>query len=136
MAILRMSSVYAEAADRLPKDARAKLTKAYKLLVNNPRHPSLQLEKIKGAVRPDVYECWLDESWRLVLKDLGEMTFDLVYVGPHDEAIGYGARLREARAHYGSDKPLAERLESYLAGDDQAFEFIPVTPSDLEKFQT
>jgi hypothetical protein len=61
------------------------------------------------------------------------MTFDLVYVGAHDEAISYGARLREASVYYGSDVSSLERLNSYLAGDEQALEFTTVTLSDLER---
>ena len=133
MAILRMSNIFAESANRLPKEAKAKLPKVFMLLTNNPRHPSLQVKKIEGAVRTNVYECRLDQSWRIVLQELGEMTFDLVYVGAHDEAISYGARLREASVHYGSDVPILERLNSYLAGDEQALEFTTVTPSDLER---
>ena len=133
MAVLRMSSIFAESANRLPKEARAKLPKAFMLLTSNPRHPSLQLKKIKGAIRPNVYECRLDRSWRLILQGIGEMTFDLVYVGAHDEAIGYGARLRERGSPYGSSVSITERLESYLAGDEEALEFVTITPDDLER---
>ena len=62
------------------------------------------------------------------------MTFDLVYAGAHDEAINYGARLRERDSHYGSSVSIVERLESYLAGDDQALEFVAVASDDLERF--
>lgn len=134
MTILRMSSIFTESANRLPKAARAKLPKVFMLLTSNPRHPSLQLKKIKGAVRPNVYECRIDRSWRLILKEMGGMTFDLVFVGAHDEAINYGARLREGSFHYGSSVSILERLESYLAGDDQALGFVAVTSGDLERF--
>jgi hypothetical protein len=127
-----MSNIFAESAQRLPKDAKLKLTKAFSLLTKDPRHPSLQLKKIKGAVRPNVYECRLDQSWRVILQETGEMTFDLVYVGPHDEAISLGARLREAGASYGPQVSIVERLESFMAGDDQSIEFVAVSPSDLE----
>jgi len=134
MTILRMSNIFAKSADRLPKEARAKLPKAFKLLTSNPRHPSLQLKKIKGAVRPNVYECRLDQSWRLILQEMGDMNFDLIYVEAHDEAISYGARLREHGPRYDSSVSIVERLESYLAGDDQALEFVTLTPDDLARF--
>ena len=133
MAILRMSSIFAESANRLPKEEKAKLPKAFALLTNNPRHPSLQVKKIQGALRPNVYECRLDQSWRIILQEIGEMTFDLVYVGAHDEAISYGARLRESKPHYNSEIPIVECLELYLAGDDKALEFSNVTLADLER---
>ena len=133
MTILRMSSIFAESANCLPKETRAKLPKAFMLLTSNPRHPSLQLKKIKGAIRSNVYECRLDRSWRLVLQEMGDMNFDLVYVGAHDEAISYGARLRERGPRYDSSVSIVERLESYLAGDDQALEFVTLTPGDLAR---
>ena len=65
MAILTISSIFAESANRLPKETRAKLPKVFNFLITNPRHPSLKLKKIKGAIRPNVYECRVDRSWRL-----------------------------------------------------------------------
>ena len=53
MTELRMSGVFTESANRLPKETRAKLPKVFMLLTSNPRHPSLQLKKIKGATRPE-----------------------------------------------------------------------------------
>jgi hypothetical protein len=134
MTILRMSSIFAESANRLPKETKAKLPKVFMLLTSNLRHPSLQLKKIKGAIRPNIYECRLDRSWRLILREMGDMTFDLVYVGAHDKAISFGAHVREPGAHYGSGVSTLERLESYLAGDDQVLEFVAVTPDDLKRF--
>lgn len=46
MAILRMSNIFADSADRLPKEARAKLPKIFKLLIANPRHPPLQVKRL------------------------------------------------------------------------------------------
>jgi len=133
MAILQMSTIFTESANRLPKEAKVKLPKVFMLLTDNPRHPSLQLKKIEGAVRKDVYECRIDLSWRIVLREIGKMTFDLVYAGAHDEAISYGARLREAGIIYGMYVSMESRLESYLAGNYDAIEFIPVTMGELEK---
>jgi len=133
MAILRMSNIFAESANRLPKDAKAKLPKVFMLLTGNPRHPSLQLKKIEGAVRRNVYECRIDQFWRIVLQEVGEMNFDLVYAGAHDEAIRYGARLREVSVPYEVSRSIESRLESYLAGDDEALGFITVTPTELNR---
>jgi len=129
-----MSNIFAESANRLPKEEKAKLPKVFALLTNNPRHPSLQVKKIQGALRPNVYECRLDQSWRIILQKIGELTFDLIYVGTHDEAINYGARLRESKAHYISEIiPITKRLELYLEGDDRVLEFKNVTPKELEE---
>jgi mRNA-degrading endonuclease YafQ of YafQ-DinJ toxin-antitoxin module len=133
MAILRMSNIFAESANHLPKEAKTKLLKVFVLLTDNPRHPSLQLKKIQGASRKDVYECRIDQFWRIVLKEVSEMTFDLIYVGAHDEAISYGARLREARVEYGLSASIENRLEFYLVGNDEALEFTAVTLSELAR---
>lgn len=133
MAILQMSTIFTESANRLPKEAKVKLPKVFMLLTNNPRHPSLQLKKIEGAARKDVYECRIDQFWRIVLREIGKMTFDLVYAGAHDEAISYGARLRESGIIHGMYASIEGRLESYLAGNDEAIEFIPVTLDELER---
>jgi len=135
VAILRVSSIFAESANRLPKEARAKLPKVFMLLTSNPRHPSLQLKKIKGATRPNVYECRIDQSWRLILQGMDGMDFDLLYVGAHNEAISYGVQLREPTAYYGESMPIAERLRSYLAGNDEALEFMSVTADELGRFE-
>ena len=116
MLTLRMSSIFAESSNRLPKDIKAKLPKAFTLLTSNPRHPSLQMKKIEGAVRPNVYECRLDQSWRIILQEQTDMAYDLVYVGGHDEAIQYGARIRERGVLY-MPQTIEDRLEAYLAGD-------------------
>lgn len=93
MAILQMSESFAEAAHDLPQDARVKLSKIFMLLTKDPRHPSLQVKKIKGAKRNDIYECRLDQSWRIILRDLGEKNYALVHVGAHDDALKLGAAI-------------------------------------------
>ena len=91
MATLRMSKDFAKAADELPKNIRAKLTKVFFLLTSDPKHPSLQVKKIQGSKRNDVYECRVDQSWRMVMRDLGDMQYDLVAIGEHDKTIAWGA---------------------------------------------
>ncbi len=133
MATLRISTIFVQAANSLPKEEKAKLLKAFMLLTNDPRHPSLQVKKIKGAHRSDIYECRLDQSWRIILKDAGDMTFDLVYVGAHDEAISFGARLHEPRTQYSSsNRSILDLLNAYLEGNDKALDFFTVTQADLD----
>ena len=130
MAELKISEVFAESANRLPKEAKTKLLKVFMLLTSNPHHPSLQLKKIKGAARNDIYECRLDQFWRLVVQDLGGMLFQLVYVGPHDEAIERGAVARETPASYGIPLGLDERIDSFLSGGDTALVFFSLRFED------
>jgi mRNA-degrading endonuclease YafQ of YafQ-DinJ toxin-antitoxin module len=132
MAILRISTVFAQLANQLPQEEKLKLTKVFMLLTDNPHHPSLQLKKIQGAHRINVYECRLDQTWRIILQQISEMTFDLIYVGTHDEAIYYGAHLRENHDRYGPNRPFLSMVNSYLAGDDHALEFVSLSPGDFE----
>lgn len=122
MAILRISTVFAQLADELPPEEKVKLTKVFLLLTDNPRHPSLDLKKLEGARRVGVFECRLDSSWRIILQRIGETTYDLIYVGPHDEALSFGTHLRERCDRYGED-PAVLQVRSYLLGDDTALEF-------------
>ncbi len=137
MVTLRMSNVFLEAAEQLPKNTRAKLPKALKLLTKDPRHPSLQVKKIQGAVRPDIYECRLNDSFRIILRDLGQMTFDLVFVGPHDHAISMGARACEPLAQYGLEQLPETVLRpwdavlSYIAGNENALHFLAITKEQV-----
>lgn len=85
-----MSNDFAKAAHHLPKETREKLTKVFFLLTSDPRHPSLQVKKIKGAKRNDVYECRIDKSWRMVMCDMGQMQYDLIAIGEHDKTINLG----------------------------------------------
>ena len=136
MAILRISSVFAQSANQLPQEEKIKLTKIFMLLTDNPRHPSLQLKKIEGAHRFNIYECRLDRSWRIILQQISEMTYDLIYVGAHDEAINYGARLRETHDRYGADRSILTAVNSYLAGKDGAIDFVTLPQADLEGWLT
>jgi hypothetical protein len=87
----------------------------------------LQLKKIQGAVRNDIYECRVDQFWRLILQDLGGMLFNLICVGAHDDAIDHGAALREAAASYATAASASERIQAYLRGDETALSFRSVT---------
>ena len=57
------------------------------------------------------------------------MAYDLVYVGGHDEAIQYGAHLRERRAFY-MPQTVEDRLEAYLVGEYE-LDFRAVTLEEL-----
>ncbi|WP_020559004.1 type II toxin-antitoxin system RelE family toxin [Thiofilum flexile] len=93
MVALRISNDFAKEAHQLPKETREKLTKVFFLLTSDPRHPSLQVKKIKGAKRDDIYECRIDQSWRMVLRDMGQMQYDLISIGEHDKTISFGKSL-------------------------------------------
>lgn len=90
MITLRISDTFAKFANQLPKEAKIKLLKIFMLLTQNPHYPSLQLKKVKGSSMDNIYECRVDDFWRLILQMNKESNLDLIYVGPHDDAIYYG----------------------------------------------
>ncbi|QLQ30258.1 MAG: hypothetical protein HZT40_04180 [Candidatus Thiothrix singaporensis] len=73
-----------------PQRDKRETHKSIFLLTSDPRHPSLQVKKIKGAKRNDVYECRIDKSWRMVMRDIGQMQYDLIAIGEHDKTINLG----------------------------------------------
>jgi len=130
MAELKMSDIFAESANRLPKEAKAKMLKVFMLLTSNPKHPSLQLKKIQGAHRDDIYECRVDQFWRLILQDLGNKLYQLVYVGAHDEAINRGEAVREEPTAYGPNS-VECMVHSFAQGDDTSMQFVTVQLEEL-----
>jgi mRNA interferase RelE/StbE len=65
----------------LPKEIKERANKQLTLLLENPRHLSLHLKKIKG--HPTIWESWITESYRFTFQISGE-TFILRRVGTHD----------------------------------------------------
>ena len=131
MAELKMSDVFAESANRLPKEAKSKMLKVFMLLTSNPSHPSLQLKKIQGAFRSDIYECRVDQFGRLILQDLGDKLYQLLYVGAHDEAINRGAAVCEETIFYDTGS-IESRANAYLRGDGEALRFESIELNALE----
>jgi mRNA-degrading endonuclease RelE of RelBE toxin-antitoxin system len=131
MVNISMSPPFREAAVSLSKDAKVKLIKVFHLLGENPRHPSLQLKKIQGARRPDIYECRVDQSLRMIVRLAGDTGIELVYVGTHDDAIKRGSRVCEEAQPYGRIHVSEERVTAFLEGDSEALVFYPIAERDL-----
>jgi hypothetical protein len=131
MTILRMSTVFAQCASELPSNEKVKLARIFMLLTDNPGHPVLKLQKVPGARRSNVYECRLDNSWKIILERTGQITYDLIYVGTAEDAVHFGETLREQPPGYGAGTTAVSKVGSYLCGEDAALEFIPVDPNDL-----
>jgi mRNA-degrading endonuclease RelE of RelBE toxin-antitoxin system len=134
MPSLIVSNIFEKSLKKLPKDTLKKIEKVKRLIQENPHHPSLHLKKIQESVRKDVFECRVDDFWRMVLRQDEGNKYDLIYVGPHDKAIKYGAGLREAPAYYGADENLAIVLNLYLAGDEKAIVFIEIVDEVFMKW--
>ena len=64
---------FAQAATRLPKEARAKLPKALKLLAEDHRHPGLQTKKVQGLGDREIFEARLDQSVRFTFQIQGDV---------------------------------------------------------------
>ena len=82
---VRLSRRFLKAYDRLPVRIQTKVDKAVELLDANPRHPSLQAKPIHHA--PGIYECRVDQNYRLTYERLEEDILYLRVVGPHDETL-------------------------------------------------
>jgi len=65
---------------RLPSGISSRVDKQLSLLLQNPRHPSLRLKKLKGT---DRFEIRISKSYRLTLS-YQDQTLELRRVGTHD----------------------------------------------------
>jgi mRNA-degrading endonuclease RelE of RelBE toxin-antitoxin system len=82
---IRFSKRFTKAYLRLPADIREKVKKALVLLVENPRHPSLQTKTIKGT--RGFYEARVDINYRMTYIRLADDTLEMSYVASHDDAL-------------------------------------------------
>jgi len=67
--------------DSLQKGIKERASKQFILLLENPRHPSLRLKKIKG--HPTMWEGRITESYRFTFQIVGE-TYLLRRIGAHE----------------------------------------------------
>ena len=64
---------------------RKKLKKQLGYLITDPRHPSLQVKKIKGT--RTIFEARVNDSYRLTFEFGGDNEIILRVVGPHDSTL-------------------------------------------------
>jgi mRNA interferase RelE/StbE len=64
-----------------PKEIKEQVNKQFALFLENPRHPSLRLKKIKG--HPTIWEGRITESYRFTFQISGEI-YLLRRIGTHD----------------------------------------------------
>ncbi|GAB4453589.1 MAG: hypothetical protein Fur0044_48420 [Anaerolineae bacterium] len=76
---------FKKAYQRLPTHIQQKMKKALRLLDENPRHPSLQVEKIKGRT-DNIYEGRVDEKYRFSFQFEGNDKI-LRNVDNHDDCL-------------------------------------------------
>ncbi len=65
----------------LPESIKKQAEKQFSLLLENPRHPSLRIKKIKG--HPYIWEGRITKNYRFTFQIVGE-TYLLRRVGTHD----------------------------------------------------
>ena len=71
---------------KLPEHIRKQAIRKLKLLLMNPRHPSLRVKKIRGEVRGyrDVFEGSITKDYRFLFR-VEEGSYILLTCGTHDE---------------------------------------------------
>jgi len=69
----------------LDQRTKEKLKKQLKLLVSNPRNPSLRVKKIKGT--RSIFEARVNDSYRFTFEYGKENEIILRVVGPHNSAL-------------------------------------------------
>ena len=71
---------------RLPEHIRKQAIRKLKLLLMNPRHPSLRVKKIRGEIRGyrDVFEGSITKDYRFLFR-VEEGSYILLTCGTHDE---------------------------------------------------
>lgn len=68
----------------LPPPIQRKVDKQLALLRDHPRHPSLQVKRIKGTA--DLWEARVDLHYRMTFEMVGDAVY-LRVVGHHDEVL-------------------------------------------------
>ena len=77
----RFKNSYAE----LPEQIKKKVKKAIRLLINDPRHPSLQTKPIQGA--RGIYEARADQAYRMTYERLPSDVLRLRTLIKHNETL-------------------------------------------------
>lgn len=65
----------------LPNDIRIRVDKQLRLLLDNPKHPSLRFHKMKGS--KNQWEISVTMNYRIVFQ-IHEDVYVLYTIGPHD----------------------------------------------------
>jgi len=82
----RRLNSFKKAYKKLPKYIQKQLEQKLKLLIENPRHPSLRARKTKGIVKgyKNLFEGRIDGGYRFLFRVEGD-TYVLVDCGEHDQ---------------------------------------------------
>ena len=78
---LRFTKSYNALYRKLPQDIKERADKQLRLLLHNPQHPSLRLQKMKGY--GDLWKIRVTMHYRIVFQIEGDR-YILRKIGPHD----------------------------------------------------
>lgn len=82
---IRFTRRFLKSFARLPVAVQERIKKQIALLVENPRHPSLQTKPIQGV--SGIYEARIDVDYRMTYEREADDTLVLRVVAKHDEAL-------------------------------------------------
>lgn len=80
---LQYTSRFLRMYQRLPKEIRELVDNKLRLLLENPRHPSLRMKKMKMRGAEDIYEASVTMDYRITFQIEGDL-YILRKVGTHD----------------------------------------------------
>jgi len=87
MAQLKWSKSFKKDYGNLPEEMKKRIQKQFRLLKQNPKHPSLQVKKTQGVVIKgctDVFEGRINNNYRFLFVIENDV-FILLRCGKHDE---------------------------------------------------
>lgn len=77
---IQTTKPFDEDYEALPKEIKKRVDKQLALLLDNPRHPSLRLKKLKGV--KDIWEGRITKDYRFTFQIAGD-TYILRRIGKH-----------------------------------------------------
>ena len=79
------SDDFKQNVEKLPKDIKRQLVKKLDLMLENPRHPSLRVRKLKGR-KDGTFEASINMEIRMTWEYIEDGIF-LRNIGEHDETL-------------------------------------------------
>ena len=77
---IRRTESFLKDYSKLPAEVKSRIDKQLAYLIENPRHPSLKVKKLRGT---DKYETRVSRGYRLTFRYMAEV-LELRRVGTHD----------------------------------------------------
>ncbi len=81
---IRTTSAFEKGYRNLPEEIKRRVNKQFSFLLENPRHPSLRVKKLKS--KEDVWEARVTRDYRFTFQMMGDICI-LRRIGKHDEVL-------------------------------------------------